>query len=340
MSRCLLALTVWLLGIPALAHAQPAPPGAPGPEKPWAVGVPADRRFEALELYRKGNAFFEQRQYSLALAEYEVAITRWNHPAIRYNMAVALINLDRTLEAFESLEQSLRFGAEPLGQHYAQALTYQRLLLGRLARIRVVCPVPGARVTLDGQPLFTGPGEATRLTVTGRHLVVASLDGHLTDTRPVVVAPGEVTTITVRPLRIVPGVRYQRRFKRVWMPWAVLSGGVVVAAAGGALLARASSGYAAYNRGFAEECPSGCQEKEVPSSLVTLRDQARASRAWGFGLVGVGAAIALAGTILAILNTPMPVRESHPEAVTGAPRLRFDPSVLPGGFSLSVDGRF
>jgi tetratricopeptide (TPR) repeat protein len=64
-------------------------------DKPWAAGVSAEAQSAALELYRQGNEMFEQARYLEALAKYEVALRSWDHPSIRYNAAVCLINLGR-----------------------------------------------------------------------------------------------------------------------------------------------------------------------------------------------------------------------------------------------------
>src|SRR6187401_3178794 len=102
--RVVAALIVFACGI-GVVHAD---------DKPWAQGVAADDQAKALELYRQGNEQFEQAHYLEALAKYEVALRSWDHPSIRYNAAVCLMNLGRIEEAYENLMAALRFGGEPL----------------------------------------------------------------------------------------------------------------------------------------------------------------------------------------------------------------------------------
>ncbi len=87
-----------------------------GSGDPWAAGVPPERRATALRLFRLGNGFFENARYAEALRHYRDAIRSWDHPAIRFNMAVCLVNLD-----------------DPLGAHYALE-GRKRARAGRLSR--------------------------------------------------------------------------------------------------------------------------------------------------------------------------------------------------------------
>ena len=129
--RLLLALVAACVALAPPARAEPD-------ERPWAAGVPAERQEEARRRYDEGNLLFEQEKYAQALSIYRGAVELWDHPAIRYNMAVALIHLDQPLAAYENLASALRFGAEPLqADVYTQAQTYRKLLLGQLARLKV-----------------------------------------------------------------------------------------------------------------------------------------------------------------------------------------------------------
>ncbi len=143
-------------------------------------------RFEA------GNKLFEESQYAAALSEYREALKSWDHPAIRYNAAVALINLDQPLAAYENLELALRYGDAPLApETYQQALTYRKLLRGQLAELTVTCAEPGADVAIDGVPLFLAPGDAKRWVMPGAHQLIARKSGFLTQTRPITLIAGK-----------------------------------------------------------------------------------------------------------------------------------------------------
>jgi tetratricopeptide (TPR) repeat protein len=280
------------------------------------VGVSEENRRKALTIYKTGNGHFEESRYSQALAEYLKAIPYWDHPAIRYNMAVCYINLDRTMEAFESLKKALSFGAEPLGQHHSQALTYMKLVRGRLAEITVRCEQDGVKVTLDGHPLLTGPGKASSTVLAGKHMIVSSLEGFVTDTKELVLGSGEKQELSITLVPLSKAVKMKQRFK-TWIPWTVMSAGIVVAAIGVPLLLKAYDTFKLYNDGFSEECPRGCFPEERSSALISLHDQGSAYRASAYAVFGIGGAVTAAGVALVILNIPRAVRAERSEPAPG-----------------------
>src|ERR1700733_8189364 len=101
-----------------------------GAEPEWAKGVPAETQAQANKLFAEANQLFAQQAHAPALEKYRAAIALWDHPMIRYNMAVTLIRLDRILEAADNLEKALRFGQTPFStpELYQQALDYQALV--------------------------------------------------------------------------------------------------------------------------------------------------------------------------------------------------------------------
>lgn len=144
----------------------------------WAEGVPEAEQAIAREAYALGNAEFAESRFAQALTKYREAIKHWDHPAIRFNMAVCLINLGQLLEARDDLERSLAYGAAPLGgDSYAQGLTYRTLLDGQLGHVEATCTEAGAVVTLDGKLLFAAPGSARRHVLPGAHQLAAAKPG-------------------------------------------------------------------------------------------------------------------------------------------------------------------
>ncbi|HEY0252144.1 MAG TPA: hypothetical protein VGC41_11495 [Kofleriaceae bacterium] len=90
-----------LLGIPAIAHA----------DDPWAVGVTAEQKTAAQKLLEEGNALFLKKDYAPALEKYREATTKWDHPAIRFNMVRCEIQLNENVEASDDLALALKYGA-------------------------------------------------------------------------------------------------------------------------------------------------------------------------------------------------------------------------------------
>src|SRR5207344_2845737 len=142
----------------------------------------------ARALHAAGNQEFVQGHYVQALAKYREAIGRWEHPAIRFNIAVCLINLDQPVEAMDNLERSLVYGSAALGlELYAQALAHRKRLEGQLSRLTLDCPEPDEEVRLDGKLVYRGPGVVDLFVLPGEHQVIATKAGFLPASRSIVV---------------------------------------------------------------------------------------------------------------------------------------------------------
>src|SRR5690349_4866887 len=72
-----------------------------GDVRPWAQGVPASEQKVALAAFRDGNSALNDGLFAKAAETYRSALTHWKHPAIYYNLALALMNLDNPIEAYE-----------------------------------------------------------------------------------------------------------------------------------------------------------------------------------------------------------------------------------------------
>lgn len=302
--------------------------------RPWANGVTQANQDSALALYREGNSFFEQSNHAQALAKYREALARWDHPAIRFNTAVALINLDQPLEAFEHLEAALRFGEAPFGSEtYKQALLYRKLLSGQVAELEVTCDEPGAELTLDGEVLFTAPGKALRRLRPGAHQLVSKKAGFETLASAVQLAAGETRHEVVTLQRtVVAEVKLVRRFP-LWLPWTVMGAGAVVALVGVPVMASAESSYERYDQDLSRVCPSGCPLASLPGSVLDLKQSAAAQNGAAIGLFSVGGAAVVTGVVLAVLNQPRP---ETPSAVTA----QIVPFIGPAASGVMVGGAF
>src|SRR3954447_1752127 len=109
------ALVIALVLVSSVAEAKPKnasvpPPAQPAASRPWAEGVSPEHQTEAFRIFKDGNALFAESQHAAALVKYRDALKLWDPPAIRYNAAVALINLDQPLAADVELDAAMRFG--------------------------------------------------------------------------------------------------------------------------------------------------------------------------------------------------------------------------------------
>jgi len=294
-----------LLALTSAARAEPAADGTDQANRPWAKGISAEAQQEALALFEEGNRLFENSEHAAALAKYREALKVWDHPAIRYNAAVALINLDQPLAANANLELALRFGEAPFNpETHQQAMTYRKLLRGQLAELKVTCAEAGVDVALDGEALFTARVEAARWLVPGTHQLVARKAGFLTETRSLNLLPGkpDVETLALQEIRALP-TRTVRRWP-VWKPWAAVGGGALLALVGLPLILDAKHNLDAYDAGVRSACPTGCLASSLPPTVLDARDRARTENVVAVSLFAVGGAVAASGIALVILNQP------------------------------------
>jgi hypothetical protein len=331
--------TGWLLAglltlLAARANAEPAvEPAAPADaeeHRPWAAGVSKAEQETALALYKSGNREFAESRFAQALAKYREAIRHWDHPAIRFNMAVCLINLDQPVEAMEDLERSLVFGDGPLGSDaYAQGLTYRKLLDAQLAHLKIECGEPGTQITLDGKYRFTAPGPLDEIVLPGEHQVVATRAGFVTVTRTLVLVAGKRTRYDVPPLEVRVAAWMVRRWP-VWVPWLVLAGGAAAVAGGAQSYSAARANFASYDRDVTAHCPNGCDASMLAGypDLREHRSRGDIEQVVALSLFVAGGAAIVAGTIGLLFNEPrVQVASSHMQAAVVP---------LPGGAAISM----
>lgn len=322
--RCVVACAIALSAVPASARPSTAPvPPDEDDGRPWARGVAKSEQEVARNLHADGNAEFAESRFAQALAKYREAIGHWDHPSIRFNMAVSLINLDELVEARDNLESSLVYGVAALGADaYAQALAYRKLLDAQLAHVKVTCSEPGTVVTLDGKYLFTAPGSAQRFLLPGDHQFATSKAGFRTT---ILMFKGISGKREVYELRPSPDTGAPR-----WRHWKyVLGGGAVVAGAGALLYVGVRSDIDAYDQAVKDRCPAGC-DAETVAGFTDLRDRKariQAKQAVALSLLPVGGTAIVVGLLGLILDQP----RVRPDSSRVVPAV----ALAPGGATVS-----
>jgi hypothetical protein len=291
------------------------PPPAPAPRppasntlgnqanRPWAKGVSPQNQESALELFRAANVLVKESIFVVAVEKYRKALELWDHPAIHYNLALALMNLDQPIEVHEHLVAALRYGPEPLeNEKFEYARNYKTLVEKQLAKVDITCNTPGATVTMDGQTLFVAPGRYSGLVRPGAHSIVAALQGYLPTDQSRTLLPGETTQLDMKMFTSEDLVRYKRRWPAA-MPWLVMGAGLAVAGGGGWLHMQARDDFSAFQAGIVE-C-GGC----VPvAELASRRSQGNLMQNAAIGGYAVGGAAVITGAVLAFLNQPQSYR--------------------------------
>jgi hypothetical protein len=314
------------------ATAQEAEIGPDDASRPWAEGVTELDQKQAMELFTRGNGLLRDALFVRAADSYREALSHWKHPAIYYNLALALINLEKPLALYEALVQSMRFGAAPLDEDkFRRAQNYKRLTEAQLAQIEIVCNEPGTQVAMDGKVLFTGPGRHEALVPVGEHSIVGTKAGYLATTLPRVFKGGDDLTIEVKMYTVEDLTRQERRWA-VWQPWAVVGGGVAVAALGGLLHASAKGSYDDYDAGIA-----ACGGCAPPDDLAGKRDRGDLLQGLAVSSYIAGGAAVAAGAVMVYLNRGRLYRVS-PEELEGG--VAVVPTFGPDGAGLQATVSF
>ena len=289
-------------------------------DEPWKQGVTPERMATAQKLLEAGNALFLKRDFAASLLEYQEALDAWNHPAIRFNLVRALIQLDRVVDAYDNLQLTLQYGAAPLEENvYTEALSYQKLLAKQIANVAVTCKQPDVVATFDGKPLLTCPGTQTRRVLPGQHQVVGKRAGYLTRTVEVIVIGGkdEHVDLALDSLAAVGKVTHRWG---TWVPWAVVGGGAVVIGAGALVQAIAVGDRDRYYDRAARECGGNA----CPAGFASdLKDRAILENRAAIGTIAVGGAVLALGGVMVYLN-----------------RGRFVYTPEPHGGSIGIRGQF
>jgi tetratricopeptide (TPR) repeat protein len=291
-----------------------------GEDKPWIAGKTKAEQDAAFALYEQANDLFAKGDYLKAIDKYDEAVKVWDHPGIRYNRAVCLINLDRTVEAYQDLQLALQYGEEPLGKDlYNEGLNYQKLLSRQVAELEVVANDSGAKISLDGKPLTLTRGRTTLLVTTNApHEITASKPGYQTFRKPLEHLPaGQTTRIDIR-LELLERGR--------WKPWAVIAGGAVIGGLGVYAYSLAKSDIDEYEKAIANTCPCtsemdletrGMIPHDLPGRAHTKEILAYSAFALGGATIATGVVLLIRGRGQATHVAPIATKDSAGVSLIG-----------------------
>jgi len=274
--------------------------------RPWAKGVSPTEQQTALTLFKEGNALLRDQFFPKAVAKYREALGHWNHPAIYYNLALALVNLDQPLEIYDALQSAMEYGAAPLdAEKLDRAKSTMLLVEKQIGNVEYSLNVTGATLVFDGKEVFTGPGTYKARVRAGEHTVVARADGYTPVPLTVKLLGGTVSAITIPMYTDSELTRESRRMPNA-VPYAVLGGGVVIAGLGALLHTSARSSFDDYD-GAIKRCsdtdPShGCST--LPSGVADMKTTAESRQTLAIAAYTVGGLAIASGIVLVIINRP------------------------------------
>lgn len=312
-----------------------------GDVRPWAAGVPVASQKAALVAFREGNQQLNDGLFARASETYRQALTHWKHPAIYYNLSLALMNLDQPVEAYESMQAATTFGEGPIDKDkFEHAKEYLLLLEKQIASIEVSCDKPGAKVSVDGKEVFVAPGTFKQRVRIGRHTFVADKKGYQTRINAPFIGPGEKFRIELKLYTAEELTRYNRRWQATWMPYAVIGAGAAIGLAGVGLELGADAKYNDYDKRI-EACNMNNMGCPSSTELTDLKASGDTMKTLGFVAYGVAGGTVAAGVLLAILNRPRAytIRPEELQAEQDK-RISITPVISPTAAGAVVQGRF
>jgi hypothetical protein len=353
----------------SIAHAQAPAPDAPPPEKgtsneslqegggstrPWANGVTSENQKKALDLFRQGNQAHNDGLFVKAVEVYRAALKHWDHPAIHYNMALSLTNLDQPIEVEAELEASIKYGPDPLEKGKFDHAKQSLLLIERqLATIEISCQKPGAKVSIDNKEVFVveagKPNVYKARVKIGKHTFVAEKPGYATGLDAPFIGPGETFRIELKLYTAEELTRYRRRWDAKWVPYAVMGAGAVLGAGGYLMSRSAQSSYDDFDAAV-KKCneqlgpAGGCASDDANLSLRDKGDDRKTFAYIGYGVAG---AAVVTGAVLLYLNRSQAYqissddyRREQLEKDRAAAKVTIVPLVTPDTAGATILGRF
>src|SRR3569833_2665455 len=220
-----------------------------GDTRPGAAGVKKSEQEAARKLFHDGNVQLNDGLFAKAAEVYKQALTHWDHPAIHYNLALALMNLDQPIESQANFQMAVKFGDAPLQSKdkFDHAKDYILLLDKQIGEVEVTCQKPGTKVSVDGKEVFTAPGTWKGKVRAGKHTFVGTLEGHPTHNNTPNNKPGAPFRIELKLYTTAELTRYRTKWDATWMPNAVMGGGVLIGLGGGQVELLESYDYKKYD---------------------------------------------------------------------------------------------
>jgi tetratricopeptide (TPR) repeat protein len=296
---------------------------------------------KALVAFHQGNDLLNNGLFPQAVDKYRAALVSWDHPAIHYNLALALINLEQPLDVFDQLNKAIEYGAEPLDKDkFDHAKEYLKLVEGQLADVEVSCDKIGAKVAVDGKDVFVAPGKYTAKVRVGKHTFFADKQGYIARITAPFIGPGEKFRIELKVYTAEELTRYHRKWQNTWFPYVVAGAGAVVGLVAGGLELSAQSSYDQFNTKVAacNTMSAGCPTSTP--GITSLRDSGDTKRTIGYVGYGIAGAAIATGAVLLWVNRRQPYQLSPEELEPTPAPIAVTPIVSPEMAGAMVQGHF
>jgi hypothetical protein len=175
-------------------------PARAAPPSPPAASPTPDATTQAAELRRRGNDAMAAFRPGEAAEDYRQAYELTHDPALLYNMGRALEALEDYPAALVRYEDFARLATPELRARVPKLDETLQALRGRVARVSVVCNVPGARVLLRQKAVGETLAHADPLVLTvvaGEAALEVDADGYNPYTRTLALPGGGNVSVDV-----------------------------------------------------------------------------------------------------------------------------------------------
>lgn len=287
--------------------------------------VPKEQQRAATKLVEEGNKLLNDAFFPLAEKKYSDALHIWNHPAIHYNLALALPQPTRPTEVYLHMRAAMQHGEVPLGQgRFKHARNLTERMSKEYARVEILCDSgASAQLSSGGWLVRREDGSFEGLVPPGTHLLVTAQKGYPSNETKLTLTAGEKVRLRIGA----------RRPWAVWKPLAAMGAGAAIAAGGGLLHSRAGSHFRAFDEGI-DHC-GGC----VPDSkLLGQRSRAKTLQGIAVGSYALGSAAFLTGLVFLYNNQLQ--SQVLPAAEPGETQLAITPLLGKQNNGLLVNFRF
>jgi hypothetical protein len=342
--------------------------GSPEPAAPPATTAPAppddteQRKARAQEHLSKGNQQLQDGAYLQALKSFEAAYREYASPKIHFNIGQAANELGQLVKALYHYEQFVAgFRKEDAPQLWEVA--HQRIfkLQEQVGTILLQINIPGAEVSVDGEPIGQSPITKPLRFAPGPHVVQVGKPGFEKHVATVKVQGGVVSVARVKLLTEAEAMAMRKEVQRLEAERRRITERLAreraeaEAARQGRLRALRRGGWSALGIGAGllvvsvvvgglnlgevkkvEDASTGVEWSTVASHDKSARTLATVF----YTTLGVGLAAAAAGGVLLYLGRHRAERSGEPGAAPAAPSVMILPSVGPGGFGASAMLRF
>ncbi len=323
------------LALPAPCEAKPkAAKGsqgkkAKGGKKTDAAEDPETAK--AIDHFQKGVAFFNEENYSAALAEFLKSFEIAPNYELRYNIGVCYLESGKPVEALEEFEKYLEEGGNKLDASVKKDV--EKMIgevTARIGYLAVECSEDDAQIVIDEVHQHALPLEKPLRLKAGMHVVVVKKAGFEKWAKEISMASGEqkVLKVTLDPVKKaepVTIVKYETAAKDGekakkprkplrWLWFTLGTAGAVGVAAG------VTGGLALKKQQDMEDAVDGCPNtltREACPEAYDARDEGKKLMLATNILAGVAGAAALTGMILFILDKPRIPGEKKPKEKPG-----------------------